>query len=645
MHIMLKRLVIIAICLFSGISVFAQIQHGFVKTKGRLDSQGNLISGKPLDGVMVRVQHRTDAISDRKGNFSFPMPDQTFSIEKVAKNGYVLTDADILGRHFPYTEHEMVITMEPASTYAEERLENFAKINEAQQNMISQLREEVKNLKEENKITEEEYLKRLQNLFDMQTENSMLVEEMADRYSKIDYDQISELDRQIRMHILSGDLAKADALVNSKGDISQRVNDLKELDEANAKMRTDVKRKKARLAKREALAMRERDALAYDFYYKYELYRLKHDNDSALYYLEQRRVLDTLNLDWLTETADFLKNYMADYDKAMEYYRLCADIAIAQFGERSQWAGASYFNIGTVYWILGDYDNAFLYHERALKIREDILGINSPETAMSYNDLGILNSDIGNYEKAMELYEKALSIFEKCETEINQLASAYNNLGVLYIETGDYDKAVEYLQRAFELWKLLSGEESPNVANAYNSMAIAYVYKGDFIKSLENMEKSVNLFEMMYGEEHPDVAIGYINLGEIYSNLGHVNEDMKYHDKAYECFEKALSIREKIFGKDHPEVAVCYNYLGMHYGLIGENEKALEYLKKSVTMRLNFVGEEDINIARSYINMIQIYKTMGDDTKAEEYYNKALTILRKYMPEDHPEVEYVKSLL
>ena len=49
------------------------------------------------------------------------------------------------------------------------------KIMKAQKEMIDSLRAEVKRLKVENKITEEEYYKRLQEIVDMQNENQKLV--------------------------------------------------------------------------------------------------------------------------------------------------------------------------------------------------------------------------------------------------------------------------------------------------------------------------------------------------------------------------------------------------------------------------------------------------------------------------------------
>ena len=295
----MKKLLFVGLTLFFAAACFAQTQKGYVKTKGRLDNDGNLIPGTPLSEVIVKVKNRNEVMSDKRGDFSFPMPDQTYYLESVAKNGYVLIDPDVLSKQYSYSKNKLVIAMETKEDQMEERMDNFAKINAAQNEMIRKLRAEVKQLKEENKITEEEYRKRLQEIADVQIESQQLVEEMVERYSKIDYDQLSEFDRQISVYILNGELHKADSLLNTKGDLNERAENLKKLNEANAKEREEITKRSKKLEKSEALALKERDDLASDYYHKFEICKLQHRNDSAAYYLELRAALDTTNVEWL----------------------------------------------------------------------------------------------------------------------------------------------------------------------------------------------------------------------------------------------------------------------------------------------------------------------------------------------------------
>jgi ABC-type dipeptide/oligopeptide/nickel transport system ATPase subunit len=137
---------------------------------------------------------------------------------------------------------------------------------------------------------------------------------MVERYSKIDYDQLSEFDQKISELILNGELIKADSLLRTKGDINERVSQYKKHEAINAKEREELSQRQEQLEQSEALAIQERDDLANDCYCKFEIFKMQHWNDSAAYYLELRASLDTINAEWLNEAGLFLYNYIANYE-------------------------------------------------------------------------------------------------------------------------------------------------------------------------------------------------------------------------------------------------------------------------------------------------------------------------------------------
>lgn len=91
------------------------------------------------------------------------------------------------------------------------------------QKTLQQREDEIEQLKEENKISRQEYQQRMNELYSSQEKNEKLISEMAERYSRIDYDQLDEFNRRVSELILNGELAKADSLLNTKGDINARV--------------------------------------------------------------------------------------------------------------------------------------------------------------------------------------------------------------------------------------------------------------------------------------------------------------------------------------------------------------------------------------------------------------------------------------
>ena len=572
-----------------------QTQKGFVKTRGRMDAQGNHIPGQGLKGASVAIKGRTAVVvlSD-DGAFSFPIPDKQFCVDSVKKKGYELVDADFCYKTHNYSDTPIDILMEVPGKQMEDYMEDFERINASQQAMISQLRAEVKRLKAQNKINEEEYSRRLAEIAEMQSESQKLVSEMAERYSKMDFDRLDDFNRQVGWLILNGDLIKADSLIKSKGSMAERSAELDQLHQANTAVHAD-------LEKSEQVEATKLEDFATDCYNLYEICMLKHENDSAAYWLELRASKDTTNIEWQNDAGKFIDNYLADYDKALSYYSLALRQALLQDGEQSEWAATCYNNIGTVYINQGNYGKAVEYHEKTLNIRKAVLGDKHPDKAQSYNNIGGVYSEQGDYGKAVEYYEKALTIIIKAVLGENHpdVATIYNNLGSVYNEQGDYNKALEYYGKALNIRKAVLGENHPDVATSYNNIGSVYKSQGDYDKALEYHEKALIIRKTTLGENHPNVAQSYNNIGAVYSEQGE-------YGKALEYFEKALTIRKAVLGENHPNVATCYNNIGYVYNKQGDYGKALEYFEKALIIWKATLGEGHPNTKNVEANIESI---------------------------------------
>lgn len=184
----MKSLLFFVCSLIISTTAFAQTQKGYVKTKGRLDSNGNVIKGVRLAGASVIVKGCNTVISNSNGLFTLAINDNCFYLQEVRKQGYVLTDPDVLSKQYSYSKNPLVIVMESPTQQFEDKLEAMDKIRTTLQNQLNRSRAEIKALKEQNKLTQEEYDRKLQELVDMQQTNENLVNDMAEHYSKIDYD-------------------------------------------------------------------------------------------------------------------------------------------------------------------------------------------------------------------------------------------------------------------------------------------------------------------------------------------------------------------------------------------------------------------------------------------------------------------------
>ena len=635
----MKKLISTIIIALLPILAMAQIQQGHVKTKGRLNSNGTVTSGKRLSGATITIKKGNSAVSNSKGEFSINTNSKNYTIQSVKKNGYVLTDPEILSKTYTYSTNPLIISMETPDEQLELLLENTDKIRATLADQLNKKKKELAKLKEKNKITHEKYLKLRQQINDEQNKNEKLISEMAERYSKIDYDLIDDFDREFNQYILNGELTKADSLLNTKGDINSRINELHQEKEAIDKEEKELAQRQDNLEKGKAYYNQQLEDIANDCYKKYERFRLEYQNDSAAYYLELRASLDTTNVDWQLEVGSFISNYIANYDKALEYYNRALRNALTQHGESHPDVATSYYNIGYIYSKQGNFDEALNFYQKALGIWLQLYGETHPDVASSYNNIGGVYLDQGNYDEALNFYQKALEIFLQVYGESHpNVATSYNNIGNVYYYQGNYDEALNYYHKDLKISLQVYGENHPSVATSYNNIGLVYSNQGNYDEALNYHQKALEIRLQIFDENHPDVANSYNNIGLVYTNQGN-------HDEALNYYQKALTIRLQVLGENHPDVASSYNNIGAAYFKQGNYTEVLNYFHKALDIYLQVYGESHPDVASSYYNIGGEYYTQGNIDEALNYVQKALEIWLQVYGESHPNVVLCRNAI
>ncbi|MHC4322006.1 MAG: tetratricopeptide repeat protein, partial [Planctomycetota bacterium] len=144
-----------------------------------------------------------------------------------------------------------------------------------------------------------------------------------------------------------------------------------------------------------------------------------------------------------------------DFQKALDAYldsvRLAPD-------------NSTYLNeAGYSYFTLAQYDKAIVYYKKALASDLKTFGEDHPKVAIRWNNLGAAWDAKGEYDKAIEYFEKALTSDLKTFGEDHPQVAIYrNNLGAAWYATGEYDKAIEYFEKALKSDTKTFGEDHPN---------------------------------------------------------------------------------------------------------------------------------------------------------------------------------------
>ena len=630
-----NRFAILISVIMSCLCIYGQTQQGYVKTKGRLGNNGTVIAGTRLQGATVTVRGGNAVVSGSNGTFSLAIPTSSYYLQSVQKQGYVLTDPDVLSKQYAYSKNPLVLVLETPDQQSDDRLAAERKIRRTLQKQLQDREDEIEALKEQQKLSEEEYRKQLQEIYAQQESNEKLIGEMAERYSRMDFDEVNEFNRRISSLILEGKLTEADSLLNTKGDINSRAAVLRQHQEANVQAEQELKKKQKKLEKSKAMTQKELEDLAQDCYSKFEIFKMQHLNDSASYYIGLRASLDSVNMLWQMDAGKFYY-FVADYDKAQALYERVLQ-SIATTPNQEPVISACYNNLASVSMDKGNYNQAFEYHQKALQMIEKLPDDNARSLAESHYGLGRVYKNMGKYSESLQHFQKSLELMETAGYDQTRIGNVYNAIGVIYLEQdNDLDKALKYFQKARDILKAVNGERNEDVALVNSNIASVYRQQQKYEESIEINKNILDIYHEIYGERHPLI-------GRIYLNMSVTYRDQKNYAESERYLLSSLDITSGIFGPIHPDVGTAYVNLAGLYGEQGKYELSLMYYQKALVIYEKLLGPSHHYIGLLYLGMGATYNALDEYTKSLESLEKALPILENVLGIQHPYVVETKK--
>lgn len=617
----MKKLLTSTFALIITVSLSAQVQSGKVRTAGSPDKHG-----EPLSGVIVTMRGGTNsALTDGNGRFEVPMrgvaEGDAISLERVSKNNYVLLDEDILYTEYPFSQSvPLEIVMKSVEEIRKEREEI---IQRSQATLRVQYDARIADLESRLKsesITSEYYISQYNILVDQKQKYEKMIGSIADHYSKIDYDRLDSLDREITRNISAGDFERADSLLNSKGDLNARLASHKE--------------EQAIIASREQQLLADKSAnedngrrLAADFFNKHTVALGRFNVDSAAYFIEKRAEVDTTNWEYQYDAAAFLFRNKAEYEKSVCYLSKALNHC-----DTPESQVLCYLRLGEINTDLAEYDKASECYRNALTVCEAD-GSDDRYRLDSYYNIASLEFKRANYATALEYYNKIQNILANSDnSDYSELVrDLYLALSVIHNQMGNYDMSDEYITKALAESEKLDEYYSHQRANVFSQLAHNYVVRRDFVKAEDLFSKALDISLKINSRIHPDVA-------SLYNSLGLVYDEQKKPDEALECHNEALNIRLKLFGENHPDVAHSYNSMASIYKTYKMYDEARSLYEKALKIRRTVYGDAHDDVATIYNNIATIDANEGRLEDAKDYFSRAKDIYVKQFGPKHPKV-------
>lgn len=585
-----------------------------------LQNSGN----KTLVGVQVVAYGAAPTDSDNEGRFSLTfgsgVAGDLVPLKEVYKKGYELVNRRETERWI-LSSTEMVIVMAPTGMIRQAREHYYGIGNSRYISRHEATVAEIEALKNQKKITQDEYSSRLEEAYNQLDNSQKLLEQYSDLFARVNRDELDETGKRAFELINRGRLDEAIALYEElklveklNFHVMTRQQHAEELHSMipSLKRYADIcifagGRENLSKAGEVYLAIVESDPTDYE-----NLVAYGHFLTEVLDY--------PAAIKWLTKAVDIAPTKLQiadalidlgevciesrDYTPAVKYIERGIEIYHAEKGEseayyRSHEAFA-YMNLGSVYWHAGDMEKA----EKAIAIGKKINESYEVSDSLRYLTNRVMLDGVG-------------AIIRMHRHLTNTLANSNENL------------EQESLAIIAAARQLVAMED--NSKNRILLTTALINYTGSLSTEIDSAKKEQYLLEALAIEEelakrNPlmmlyTLSITYHQLGVLYSETGKQPQAAAYYQKALEMRQEAYQLNPNAFTA--PLASMCLE-MATYHREEGNSAEAMEYSKLAIGL-YESVPEEYANsiimeFCHTLYEMGSICLKTGDFAAAEKYY-------------------------
>ena len=576
-------------------------QKGFVRSVGRPDNK----QGVRLPGALLRVMGSHNAVqSGKQGTFELLFNGKregkdAFSFSSISLNGYDLLDKKIKGPYAISTTVPVELVLVPRLLKQEIEAKVRRQIEANYQKKLSRIQAE------KNKLGKM-YAQKISQLEQEYEKRDMLIGDMVERYSSLDYAHLDAFKEQLSIFIENGELERADSLIQTE--------DIRKLEAEHTVLNNAAKKINQALAN-------NTDKLLTIYQGKVDLHLVNFDNDSVGFYKEKIVALDTTNVKNIHDAAQFLLENLAQYDKAETYYRLALRQSLTQHGEAHEDVAESYGALANLYCYKSQFGIAKEYFEKSISIQTNLSGEKHKRVAEAYIGMGFICSSMMAFQEGLAYYQKADNILKKvCGEKEPDLVPLYINMAGSCQILGKNQEAYDYYQKALKLQMEIAGENTILTAKLFHNIASYYEGMKNLDKACEYYQKAMEIRLKVVGSWHPEIASSYFAIGSLLDSGG------KY-DEAIEYLSKSLAISLDLNGFYSSEVANTLSKIANIYYGQAKYQESEEYFLQALKSGIQVYGPDHLTVYGNYLALANAYKHQEKYAQAIEYFQKALNVI------------------
>lgn len=607
----LHRLLYSIALLLIGLTANAQTQHGVVRTAGRANH-----GGKVLSDVIIRVDGAQNAvISDNDGTFSIRFhglhEGDMYRLSSVKKPNYELLDQGLIGREMAFSSKvPMTIVLLDVQEMENERRAMAAKLRHTYAANYDKRIQEIEEQYDRQLISLEQKISALEETNNLYEKVQSQMNEMIDHYVRMDYDVLDSIDCEINHLIEQCEFNKAKELILSKGDINERVQAVMQLQQQTADNEAFIRRMQKQQAKLAEQAKVSQQNLLKDLQSLYDIAITYYRIDTALVFAEQMVAIAPKDLNILRDVAFFHLFHRGASLKGLRYCQQFLTASQEQYGNEGIAVVTGYFMVAGAYLMNDAVDSSLvvskelvchlLRHSNDSTLQGELYHVYS-RIAMTYHAQKEYDSTLYYYDKAYEV----LRMYPTSDMDFEMADRAYNYAWI-YRDKQDYEKALIYNEEAINRFVLLG--DSSHVANCYVEKSKIYTSSNRtneafcaLYKAVEYVPSDVapigksNIFntlsDMHARQQQFDSALVYINLAMAHCGKAYKTHHADYiyyridrariytalHDykSALNDYDTAIDDMSAYYQDSPADIGWCYRERGQFYESTGDKQKAL----------------------------------------------------------------------
>lgn len=263
---------------------------------------------------------------------------------------------------------------------------------------------------------------------------------------------------------------------------------------------------------------------------------------------------------------------------------------------------------------------------------------------LSYNE---------KYEQAINLLIKAIRIINKGEAKPFTVVQIYTTIGwaTFKVEMNklrlerDFTGAKDYLLNAIiENKKLTANQSQLHVILRY--LAPIEAEQGNYTTAIKLLEESIQTEKELIGDRFSiDTAYSYYYLGMCFTYQYNKEEIEQVYLNGVNAYSKSLKMFQLLAGNNHTSVADVYAGWAILEKKRNNLDFAIDLSLNSIEITQAYTIPHPEKLAAASANLARIYTQKGMRNEALKYAFMALTEFRKFLPEDHEEINLIKLLI